>query len=219
MLSTYVIMGFFTAAFVIVGFNGIIRANYEYYFICGLMLMLRAPLYSRMYLNREENRNDNAENNTEADTQKTKEITEKTEQNMEENVKEVVTPWHDSSLELVQSFLSAPYDDTCPCYDCNFGLASFYTIPGIIFLIVGFPVRYAWCVYGKSRCGDGLFICGSIMTGTGLLFGFQRLVCGGRSQKASNVVRHYKCTFILCMAFLLYILLLYVGPLGSNMVE
>ena len=165
--STIVLIGFVTLSFVVWALERmhISQFGYKSFLFCMLLLILRALLYSRMYLNQKENKNENTKENTDENMEKIKENTEKTEENTEETVKKVVTPGHDSSLELIQSFLSAPYNDTCPCYDCNFGLTSFYTIPGIFFPAVGFPFRSHWN-------GDALFICGCIMIGIGLYFGF-----------------------------------------------
>ena len=178
--STFVLIGFVALSIVIWALQHEVQVGYECFLFCALLLILRALLYSRMYLNRKENKNENTKENTQENMEKIKENTEKTEENTEETVKKVVTPGHDSSLELIQFFLSTPYKDTCPCYDCNFGLTSFYTIPGIVFLVVGFPFRSNWK-------GDGLFICGCIMTGVGLYFGFRRLVISGTFKRCKKL--------------------------------
>ena len=101
--STFVLIGFVPLSFVVwvLEHKYLIQVGYKSYLFCVLLLILRALLYSRMYLNRKENKYESVKENME----KIKENTEKIEENTEESVKKVVTPGHDSSLELIQSFL------------------------------------------------------------------------------------------------------------------
>ena len=163
------------STYIIMGFIAaslMIRAFHvqcEWFAIVGPMLMVRALLYSKVPMNEEENKNGNTTENTLR---------------------------HELLLELVRCSICAPYNDTCPCYGCNFGLSVFYTIPGVAFLVIGFPFRL-------NPHGEALFVSGIIITGIGFLFGYRQLVFEGRFQKVSNSVRTHKCCFALILLYVI----------------
>ena len=178
-LSSYIIMGFTATSLMIRAFH----VQCEWFAIIGPMLMVRALLYSKAYLNQEENKNGNTKENTLG---------------------------HESSSELARCSLFTPYNDTCPCYDCNFGLSIFYTIPGVVFLVIGFPFRL-------NPHGEALFVSGIIITGIGFMFGYRRLVFEGRFQKVSNSVRIHKCCFALIFVYV--VVLVHFGLEGLQFLQ